>query len=59
VSPEDVLDLDLDPQVMTAITGAGEELLVPDRGLGRAAAQLGLRRLDVESVAAQNQEGLA
>ena len=59
VSPEDVFDLDPDPQVMAAITQAGEELLLPDQSLGREEAQFGLRSLRTESVAAMSQEGLA
>jgi hypothetical protein len=59
VSPEDVFDLDSKSQVMAAITQAGQELLLPNRSLGREAAQLSLRRLGIQSIAAQNQKGFA
>jgi hypothetical protein len=44
---------------MAAITQAGEELLLPDLSLGRKAAQVGLGRFGVKSIAAQSQKGLA
>jgi hypothetical protein len=44
---------------MAAITQTGEELLLPNLGLGRETAQVGLRRLRTEPVAAMSQEGLA
>jgi len=44
---------------MAAITQAGQELLLPNRSLGREAAQLSLRRLGIQSIAAQNQKGFA
>ena len=59
MGPEDVFDLDSDPQVMAAITQAGEELLLPQQSLGREEAQFGLRSLRAESIAAMSQEGLA
>jgi hypothetical protein len=59
VSPEDVFDLDSDPQVMATITQTGEELLLPNLSLGRKAAQVGLGRFGVKSLAAQGLKGLA
>src|SRR5665647_2933073 len=44
---------------MAAITQTGEELLLPNLSLGRKAAQVGLGRLGVKSIAAQGQIGLA
>ena len=52
MSPEDVFDLDSDPQMMPAITKPGEELLLPNLSLGRETAQLGLRRLGIKPIAA-------
>ena len=59
MDPEDVFHLDSDPQVMATITQTGEELLLPQQSLGRKAAQVGLGRLGVKSIAAQSQKGLA
>jgi hypothetical protein len=59
VGPQDVLDLDPDPQVMATITQASEELPLPDQSLGREETQFGLSSLRTEPVAATSQEGLA
>ena len=44
------------PLVMATITQTGEELLLPNLSLGRKAAQVGLGRLGVKSIATQSGE---